>query len=229
MDLDYLSSMIVSRVRGGAGSRVLTASRTPAKPLELYEFEACPFCRKVREALSALDLDAIVYPCPKRGQRYRPQLKSLGGKFQFPFLVDPNTGRSLYESNDIIRYLNQTYAATDCSQKLLPTATTMPTMALASLARPLRGALARASREPAQPLTLFSYENSPHCRLVRERLCELELRYQLRTVAAGSAKRAELIARAGREEVPYLIDPNTQREVVQSAAILSYLDATYAL
>ena len=39
----------------------------PAKPLELYEYEACPFCRKVREALSMLDIDVIVYPCPRDG------------------------------------------------------------------------------------------------------------------------------------------------------------------
>lgn len=39
----------------------------PLKPLELYEYEACPFCRKVREALTMLDVDAIVYPCPSKG------------------------------------------------------------------------------------------------------------------------------------------------------------------
>jgi hypothetical protein len=42
-------------------------SNKPKIPLELYEFEACPFCRKVREALTLLDLDAIIYPCPSEG------------------------------------------------------------------------------------------------------------------------------------------------------------------
>ena len=37
----------------------------PQKLLELYEFEGCPFCRKVREAISVLDLDVTIYPCPK--------------------------------------------------------------------------------------------------------------------------------------------------------------------
>mmetsp|Transcript_37498 Transcript_37498/g.149570 ORF Transcript_37498/g.149570 Transcript_37498/m.149570 type:complete len:93 (+) Transcript_37498:370-648(+) len=37
----------------------------PELPLELYEFESCPFCRKVREALNILDLDFYAYPCPK--------------------------------------------------------------------------------------------------------------------------------------------------------------------
>uniref|UniRef100_A0A061RRT2 Thioredoxin family protein n=1 Tax=Tetraselmis sp. GSL018 TaxID=582737 RepID=A0A061RRT2_9CHLO len=31
----------------------------------LYEFEACPFCRRVREAITDLDLDVIIFPCPK--------------------------------------------------------------------------------------------------------------------------------------------------------------------
>ena len=31
----------------------------------LYEYEACPFCRKVREALTSLDLDYVARPCPR--------------------------------------------------------------------------------------------------------------------------------------------------------------------
>lgn len=51
------------------GSFVEKSSTLPASgpelPLELYEFEACPFCRKVREAITMLDLNCYVYPCPK--------------------------------------------------------------------------------------------------------------------------------------------------------------------
>ncbi|KAI5013544.1 hypothetical protein ZWY2020_037057 [Hordeum vulgare] len=43
----------------------------PAKPIEIYEFEGCPFCRKVREMVSALDLDVLYYPCPKGGPTFR--------------------------------------------------------------------------------------------------------------------------------------------------------------
>lgn len=31
----------------------------------VYEYEACPFCRKVREALTSLDLDYVARPCPR--------------------------------------------------------------------------------------------------------------------------------------------------------------------
>ncbi|MHC5059284.1 MAG: glutathione S-transferase N-terminal domain-containing protein, partial [Planctomycetota bacterium] len=68
----------------------------PERPLELYEFEACPFCRKVREALSILDLNAMIYPCPKKGPRFREEVKRRGGKYLFPYLVDPNTGEAMY-------------------------------------------------------------------------------------------------------------------------------------
>ncbi|KAK4385578.1 hypothetical protein Sango_2681800 [Sesamum angolense] len=33
----------------------------------------------------------------------------LGGREQFPFLVDPNTGTSMYESSDIVKYLFEQY------------------------------------------------------------------------------------------------------------------------
>lgn len=47
---------------------------------------------QVREAMSTLDLDVEVYPCPKDGTTWRPKAIELGGKKQFPYLVDPNTG-----------------------------------------------------------------------------------------------------------------------------------------
>lgn len=37
----------------------------PRQPIEIYEFEGCPFCRKVREAVNILDLDVVFYPCPQ--------------------------------------------------------------------------------------------------------------------------------------------------------------------
>ena len=33
-----------------------------------------------------------MYPCPKDGTRFRPQVVAEGGKAQFPYLKDPNTG-----------------------------------------------------------------------------------------------------------------------------------------
>jgi glutaredoxin len=71
--------------------------RRPAQLIELYEFEGCPFCRKVREAVAILDLDVLFYPCPKGSTIYRPMVEKLGGKQQFPYMRDPNTNVNIYE------------------------------------------------------------------------------------------------------------------------------------
>ncbi|HEY4122097.1 MAG TPA: glutathione S-transferase N-terminal domain-containing protein, partial [Byssovorax sp.] len=199
----------------------------PEQLLELYEFEACPFCRKVREALSSFDLDAMIYPCP-RGGRLRDVVKQKGKKLMFPFLVDPNTGTEMYESNDIIAYLAKTYGDGGVPALLsLGPVTTLGSF-FASASRPGRGRVARPNKQPAKPLELWSFEASPYCRLAREVLCELELPYILHNVAKGSASRAAFEAMSGKMMVPYLKDPNTGAAMFESAAIVKYLDATYA-
>ena len=50
-----------------------------------------------------------MYPCPKDAVRHRAAVRATGGKEQFPLLVDRNTGRTLYESDAIVRYLYETY------------------------------------------------------------------------------------------------------------------------
>jgi len=224
--LDVVTSWTASVVRLGAGyvARPNGAKR-PAQLLELYEWEACPFCRRVREALSELDLEAMIIPCP-RGGRNRQEVIALGGKTQFPFLVDPNTGMKLYESEDIIRYLADTYG--DGRRPLSLGPLSVLGAGLASVLRPARGRRARAAEPAKQPLVLYGYEASPYCRLVRERLCELQLRYHLINVAKRSAARAAFVAKTGRMMVPYLEDPNTGRAMFESAEILDYLEQTYA-
>ena len=77
--LDVATSLAASVARFGGGMSVGALGKRPKQRLELYEFEACPYCRKVREALSMLDLDAIVYPCPKSGPHYRQEAIKRGG------------------------------------------------------------------------------------------------------------------------------------------------------
>lgn len=87
---------------------------------------------------------------------------------------------------------------------------------------------ARPSKAPEQPLELWSFEASPFCRIVRERLSSLELPYVLHNVAKRSKKRDAFVARSGRMMVPFLVDPNTDTAMFESAEILRYLDDTYA-
>jgi glutathione S-transferase len=226
--VDVATSLGATLARLGSGMAVAGVGARPAQPLALYDFEACPYCRKVREALSVLDLDADVYPCPQGGPRYREEVRTRGGKAQFPYLVDANTGVAMYESDDIVRYLATEYGNGSVPWLLALGPVTLAGSALASGWRIGRGARYRPAHQPAQPLELWSFEASPFSRLAREALCELELPYRLHNVAKGSAKRADFVARSGKMMVPYLVDPNTGVSMFESADIVRYLHATYA-
>jgi glutathione S-transferase len=223
--LDSASSFLASALRLGAGMKARPARRRPEKLLELYEFETCPFCRRVREALSEFDLDALVLPCPKGGTRFRPKALALGGKEAFPYLVDPNNGRAMYESEDIVKYFRETYDAPTAPLWFGPLSAISG--GLAAGARAGRGRVVRPSRAPERPLELWSFEASRFARLVREVLCELELPYVLHNVAKGSPRREAFVMRSGKMMVPFLADPNTGREMFESADIVRYLNQTY--
>jgi glutathione S-transferase len=225
--VDVATSIAATVARLGGGLSVGALGKRPEQALTLYEFEACPFCRKVREALSVLDLEADVRPCPKGGTRYRPLVKEQGGKLQFPYLVDPNTGKALYESDDIIRHLFREYGSGGAPALLAAGPLTNATATLASVWRPGLGVRARPSREPERPLELYSFEASPYCRIVREALCSLELPYRLHNVAKGSPSRPAFVERSGRMMVPWLFDPNTDVALFESADIVRYLERTY--
>jgi glutathione S-transferase len=224
--LDVATSMFSTVSRLGAGVQARRPARRPVQRLELYEFEGCPFCRKVRDALTELDLEAVIYPCPHGGTVHRTKAVALGGKAQFPFLVDPNTGKQMYESDDIVAYLFATYGGRAPGMLVRGPVATASSL-LASAFRPVFGVNARPSRQPAKPLELWSFEASPFCRIAREALTELELPYVLHNVGKDGEGRAAFVARSGKMMVPYLFDPNTGREMFESAAIRRYLDETY--
>ena len=145
--LDVLNSSLTSTLRLWRGTNARGSVQRPARHLKLYEFEACPYCRLVREALTELDLDAMIYPSPHGGRRFRPKVAVLGGKQQFPFLADPNTGEALYESNDIIDYLYRRYGGRAAPTHLLRPLDVASAI-LAGLPRLRAGAWARSSQAP---------------------------------------------------------------------------------
>ncbi|KAK1428780.1 hypothetical protein QVD17_17620 [Tagetes erecta] len=201
----------------------------PAKPIEIYEFEGCPFCRKVREIVAVLDLDVLYYPCPRNGPTFRPKVGQMGGKQMFPYMVDPNTGVSMYESDDIIKYLAEKYGDGNVPISLSLGLLTTLTAGFAMIGRMGKGSIYTKAKMPPQPLEVWAYEASPFCKLVREVLVELELPHLLHSCARGSPKRQELYEKIGHFQAPYLEDPNTGVKMFESAEIIDYLRATYAL
>ncbi|XP_020598458.1 uncharacterized protein LOC110038039 [Phalaenopsis equestris] len=215
-----------------AGFKLKETSRLgprPEKPIEIYEFESCPFCRKVREIVSILDLDILFYPCPKNGPNFRPKVLKMGGKQQFPYMVDPNTGVSMYESDDIVKYLVDKYGDGTVPLMLSLGIITTLTEGFAMIGRMGKGSSYSPSRLPPMPLELWAYEPSPFCKIVRETLVELELPHLLHSSARGSPKRQQLLDKVGHSQVPYLDDPNTGVKLFESAYIIEYLRETYAL
>lgn len=244
-----LSSTLVSTVNLWRGTMLVHAARQPKKRLRLYDIEADPACRQVREALTALGLDANVFPCPIGGTRYRPKAEALAGTGGFPLLVDADSGTTLTGAAIIIAHLFRRYADREppAAYRSGPRAARLA--GLASQLRPGRGLQARPARRPRRLLQLWSFESSPYSRLVRERLTELELGYTLHNVGKeqvsdlGPAvlrlrpgpyqprpggRRAELLARWGRVQLPYLEDPNTDTALFESADIVAYLERQYA-
>ncbi len=225
-----ISSTAASVVRFPLGLRVGAIGPRPEKRLELYDIEACPYCRKVREALTMLDLDVLIRPTPHGGTRFRPEAIARGGKEQFPLLVDPNVDALIYESDEIVAHLYARYGHGRPPLGLRLGTFGNATSGLASVLRAGGGRNVRPARAhaPIEPLELWSFELSPYSRRVREELCELELPYVLHNVGRESPRRPELLARAGKVMVPYLEDPNTNTKMFESREIVRYLGDTYS-
>lgn len=213
-------------------SSTLASCARPAVPLRLYEYEPSPFCRKVREALAILDLNATILPCPRARSGFASELKELGGKMQVPYLVDPNSNTQMYESDDIINYLFDTYGpGKDAVPWTLKGSFAFWTCAFASMARGLAGnnldPKARPDNMQMQPIEVWGYDGSPFVKPVRERLSALALPHLMINCARGSAHRDLLVAKKGRFQVPFIVDPNTGCELFESDQIVRYLDSVY--
>lgn len=76
--------------------------------LTLYYKPTCPFCRRVIAVIERLELEVErkdIIADPKMAE----ELESVGGKRQVPYLVDSDKGVSMYESDDIVSYLQKEY------------------------------------------------------------------------------------------------------------------------
>jgi glutaredoxin len=82
------------------------------KSMALYQFFACPFCIKTRRAMHRLNLP-IETRNANKGSQFRTELEQQGGKVKVPCLRIAEDGKDIwmYESSEIIRYLEQRFGS----------------------------------------------------------------------------------------------------------------------
>jgi len=81
------------------------------RSLALYQFKTCPFCIKVRREIHRLSLD-IELRDAKNDLKNREALLQGGGAVKVPCLKitdEQGNSRWMYESADIIQYLNERF------------------------------------------------------------------------------------------------------------------------
>lgn len=116
------TSVFSSRPRGATASDLDSYIQSPsapgASPLELYQSEGCPHCRKVRTFCSDHGISILLHNPRTAGtfltsgsisneERYDELVNH--GQDQIPLLVDTVREEAVYESKDIIEYLRNHY------------------------------------------------------------------------------------------------------------------------
>jgi glutaredoxin 3 len=75
--------------------------------LTLYVKTGCPYCARVLQKLEEMGMEAEFKNIADEG--VADELIARGGKRQVPYLVDPEKNIEMYESADIVNYLEETY------------------------------------------------------------------------------------------------------------------------
>ena len=75
--------------------------------ITLYALPTCPYCAKVRDKLNGIGLEFSELDINE--EEHSKKLIELGGKRQVPYLIDNETNTKMYESDDIVDYLERTY------------------------------------------------------------------------------------------------------------------------
>jgi len=121
--------MLVKALRNGVGLIIVGLDKiTRAKPIQrdaegqgkaqasveghsLYQLFACPFCVKTRRAIHGLNVNVDIRDI--KHPEHRKALAEQGGRVKVPCMRIEEDGdvRWMYESNDIIEYLNKRVAA----------------------------------------------------------------------------------------------------------------------
>jgi glutathione S-transferase len=234
--LREIGSYVAGPLRAGRGDQVCGAAKRsrPNLPLILYSYEGNQFCRLVREVLTELDLVYELRSAGKGSPRREELASKSGGSTQCPYLIDPNTGTSMAESADIIRYLYRTYALYTppneilhwVSDVVLPLAKPLFTVLapiqagsrkedLSGYERELREAIAEIeSTTGRHNVVIYSYDWSPFSTECKAVLNSLNIDYHDVSLGpewipglikeGGALTRAGLLEMTGQSSLPHV-------------------------
>jgi glutaredoxin len=75
--------------------------------LELYQFEECPYCKKVRTKMTDLRITYIIHNVPREREE-RTELQKISGQKFVPVLVDKGNNVIISDDDEkIIEYLEK--------------------------------------------------------------------------------------------------------------------------
>jgi hypothetical protein len=139
------------------------------------------------------------------------------------------TGREIADSQDAIAYLFLKYGNGKIPWTLQnPLVTQITSFIGLTLARLGAPATPPQVAPPELPVTLWAYEGSPFCGVVRQALDQMQLEHTVKYTPRGSPNRLLLMQEnEGRFQVPCLQDPNTGVTMFESQAIVEYLTQAY--
>jgi len=100
---NFFKNSKVEKLRANARS-----DNSKMKAITLYGFEGVSYVKIVQQTLCELGL-AHLFINVAQGSLNRVKLEKKTNIFQVPFIVDPNTGVEMFESNEIVKYLESTY------------------------------------------------------------------------------------------------------------------------
>lgn len=73
--------------------------------IELFSMDSCPYCRKVKDYFKAHNIEFIERDV--NNPEFARELMTLGGKPQVPFLAIRDKNIYLYDSDQIIKYVQE--------------------------------------------------------------------------------------------------------------------------
>jgi glutaredoxin len=76
--------------------------------ITLYQLDGCPYCERVADRLSELDVEyESIWVEPLHSDR--DEVKRVSGQRAVPVLIDDRYGVTMAESDRILEFLNTTY------------------------------------------------------------------------------------------------------------------------